>query len=133
VKLATFALGTALLVGLSLLGQDPLWTPLSSVLAAVAAYWTAPRVIDIWVRQRRLTPQSLLFWYIGAGLPFDLAQLAYTGTLRPSWSAANLVASTPLLLAAGIVWTVDVRRFWLPASAASAFGRLALLAWAWPR
>jgi hypothetical protein len=130
----TFALGAALLVGLSLVADDPLWTPGSSMLAACAAYWTAPRVFEAWVRQRRVTPSSIALWYAGAGLPFDITQLAVLGTWRIDLAGGNLVASTALLLAAGLVWSVDLRqpRHWAPAGAAAITGGLALLAWSWP-
>jgi hypothetical protein len=86
-------------------------------------------VFETWVGQRRVTLRSILLWYVGAGLSFDIAELAYNGTWRLDWAAANLVASTPLLLAAGLVWSADLRRFWLPASCAAAIGAVALASW----
>jgi hypothetical protein len=89
-------------------------------------------VFDAWVGQRKVTVTSLLLWYIGAALPFDITQLVCTGTWRLDWAAGNLVASTALLLAAGLLWCVDLRRFWLPAGSAATIGVAALASWALP-
>jgi hypothetical protein len=134
IRLALFVLGTALLVGLSTVAQDPLWTPWSSLLAAVAAFFTAPRVFDIWVGQRKVTLLSILLWYVGAALPFDITQLVCTGTWRLAWAAGNLAGSTVLFLACGLVWSLDLSkpRYLLPAGGAVTISFACLAAWTWP-
>jgi hypothetical protein len=134
IRLATFVVGTLLLCGLSTIAGDPLWTPWSSLVAAVAAYLTAPRVFAVWVGPRKVTLLSILLWYIGAALPFDITQLVCTGTWRLGWAVGNLAGATVLFLGAGLVWSLDLRRprYLLPAAGAVAIGVLALLAWSWP-
>jgi hypothetical protein len=132
-RLVTFVVGTALLVGLSSTGADPLWTPWSSLVSAVAAYFTAPRVIDALLR-RRVSWRTAGLWYIGVAAPFDLAQLVTFHTWHPGWAAANAAGASVLFLALGLVRHAadDLRRYWLPAGAAATVGGLALLAWSWP-
>lgn len=70
---------------------------------AADAWWAATPVFEAWCIGRHLTMRSLALAYAGADLPLDLTQLVVTGTLRPSWSAANLLASGVLLLLCGLV------------------------------
>jgi hypothetical protein len=128
--LAVFLLGTAVLVGLGLVAQDPLWSPWSSVLAACAARATAPRVFAA-LLQRRVSWRTAGLWYIGVAAPFDLVQLVTFHTWHPGWALGNAAGASVLFLALGLVLHVadDLRRYWPAAGAASVVSGLALLAW----
>jgi hypothetical protein len=86
--LALFILGTAVLVGLGLVAQDPLWSPWSSVRAACAARATAPRVLDA-LLQRRVTWRTAGLWYLGAAAPYDVAQVVYLGASEAATEATH--------------------------------------------
>jgi hypothetical protein len=101
------------LCGLSLLANNPAWDIPLSIIMATATYLTAPYVVTTWLA-RRLTLRSLLFWLSSTAVTFDIYQIARTGSWHPEGILGNLAASTVLYMCAGLVWTLDIRRYWVP-------------------
>jgi hypothetical protein len=133
-RLVTFAVGLVALVALGLASSDPAWTWPLSVVMGVLAFATAPRVIETWVVRRRVTAYSVLAWYCSVAVPFDVTQRLRTGEWQIDWMLGNILGSSVLYIAAGLVWNLDLTkaRSWLAAGSASAIGACALLVWSWP-
>jgi hypothetical protein len=117
---------------LSLVANDPPWDIGLSLIMAAATYLTAPTVVHDLLVRRRVTVRSVVFWLGSTSVIFDVRQLARTGRWQYEWTLPNFLASSVLYAAAGLVWTVDWRRFWLPAGVASTIGLACLAAWSWP-
>jgi hypothetical protein len=124
----SFVLGTLVLCGLSLLAGDPAWDIPLSIIMATATYLTAPYAVSTWLA-RRVTARSVVYWLGSTAATFDIYQIARTGSWHPDWTVANLAASTVLYVCAGLVWTLDTRRYWLPIGGALSVAALALMAW----
>ena len=84
--------------------------------------------------RRRVSARLLAGWFVICVLLFDAYQLWRTGTWHPDLTLGNAAGSTVLHLAAGLIWSLDLRqpRHLLPATGAAVVGVGGLVAWSWP-
>jgi hypothetical protein len=76
---------------------------------------------------------SIIFWLGSTSATFHVYQWWRTGSPQLEWWAGNLVGSSILFVAAGLVWNLNPRepRHWLAAGAACTLGLVCLAAWSW--
>ena len=110
-KLATFGVATAFLVLAAPWAGDPTWDAFDALFMSVLTYTTAPWSVGalFLVARRRLPARqgyvAACMWLFSASFSYDLYIWLRMGFYPSSW-AANLVASSVLYAAAGLMWNL---------------------------
>ncbi|MDB4969345.1 MAG: hypothetical protein JWN44_5034 [Myxococcales bacterium] len=136
-KLATVAISALVLVIAGPYSGDCDWDATVSILMSVLTFATAPWAVgELWRRRgAKAMYVALCAWLLSASWSFDLYWFARRGFYPDSWWG-NLVASSMLYVAAGVLWNLDwtpekgwhlgfLRREWLRWRTAAPFKRMA--------
>jgi hypothetical protein len=133
-KMATAAISCAALVLAAPFTGDPDWDAGVALLMSVLTFATAPWAIaELW-RRRSWSRMfvALCTWQLSASWVFDGYWYARRGFYPDNW-LGNLVASSMLYLAAGVLWNLDAAPLrlaflgndWPPDGAPAPFRRVA--------
>jgi hypothetical protein len=105
-KLATLAIGIALLVVGSFIYDAPDWDIPISIIMAVVAYGTAPWCMRVLVERRwRAAPLALLLTWFGVDGCYALYWAAVDPRALELMRDANAPASLSLFMAVGLLWS----------------------------
>jgi hypothetical protein len=137
-KLATFAVAMLVLVVAGPYTGDCDWDAPVSVVMSALTFATAPYAVgELWRRRSAIgVAVASCSWMLSTSWSFDLYWFARRGFYPDSW-LGNLLASSMLYLAAGLMWNLDwtpenrwMLAFresdWPPSRPAASFRRLAL-------
>ncbi|MBI3550147.1 MAG: hypothetical protein HY078_14005 [Elusimicrobia bacterium] len=112
-KLLTFAAAAFLMIDLGYPGNwDPTWDRFDATVMSLLTFTTAPWAVGIAYRaaKGRSAPWETYaagcVWLFSASWFYDGYILLRDGRYPPTW-AANLVVSSVLYMAAGLLWSVD--------------------------
>ena len=113
-KLGTFALATGFFLVVAPHSGDPTWDWFDALFMSVLTFGTAPWALGTVVRvDRRKLPAWQAFvaatvWLFSASWSYDLYIFLRDGFYPPTWSS-NLLASSILYAAAGMMWSLEHR------------------------
>ncbi len=113
-KIGTFLTATGGLTAIAPYTGDPTWDYVDSIVMSVLTYLTAPWAVGAMykVARRRLAPSqgyvAACVWMFTASWFYDLYILLRDGIYPGTW-ASNIVLSSILYAAAGMMWNLDWR------------------------
>jgi hypothetical protein len=111
-KLATFALGTAVITIVAPYTGDPTWDYIDGFFMSVLCFSTAPWVVaTLFFAMRRLCAWRELYvavciWLFSASWSYDIYLVWRDGVYPDTWFA-NLFASSVIYLCAGLFWNLE--------------------------
>jgi hypothetical protein len=133
-KLATFAVAATGLTLMAPYTHDPNWDHTIAIAMSLLTFATAPFAVGALWRRRDVMVATCV-WLLSASWSFDWYWYARRGFYPDGW-ASNLLASSVLYLAAGVLWNLEFSFLrgvgfgfrdphWPAERPASSFGRVA--------